>query len=221
MSYQPVVIIGAPRSGTNILRDVLSSHPDATTWPCDEINYMWRHGNRGHPSDELPADSASERVRTFVQRRFERVARTGGAYVVEKTCANSLRIPFIDAILPNARYAFIVRDGRDAVWGEAFPNVLGEAMACGVPCVTTDVGDSARIVGDTGRIVPPGDANALADAWQDLVSMGASERRRLGREARRRVRMRFSLEAIGSQYEALYESLVRDEASQLTVVDGS
>ena len=42
---QPVVIIGAARSGTNMLRDVLVKLPGVGTWPCDEINYIWRHGN--------------------------------------------------------------------------------------------------------------------------------------------------------------------------------
>ena len=110
----PVIIIGAPRSGTNILRDVLTTVPGYTTWPCDEINLMWRHGHRAYGSDEFPADFASPAATTFVGKYFGRIAKKGnGATVVEKTCANSLRVGYVDRVVPNARYLFITRDGMD------------------------------------------------------------------------------------------------------------
>ena len=92
-------------------------------------------------------------------------------------------------------------------WGEAFPNVVGEAMACGVPCVVTDVGDCARIVGDTGRVVPPGDPDALAGALRELRAKGAAERERLGAAARERVRVHHGLEAVVAAYADLYGAL--------------
>ena len=92
-------------------------------------------------------------------------------------------------------------------YGEAFPNVLGEAMACGVPCVVTDVGDSAYIVGDTGRVVAPGDMIGLAAAWAQLLAMPDTERRALGQRARARVAEHFEIGAVVKQYEAFYEEL--------------
>jgi len=110
-----VVIIGAPRSGTNMLRDILCSLPKINTWPCDEINYIWRHGNVRFPSDEIPAERAKESIRDYIRGQFEWVSRTYDAnIVVEKTCANCLRVPFVERILPEARYIYIYRDGLDA-----------------------------------------------------------------------------------------------------------
>lgn len=109
-----IVIVGAPRSGTNMLRDVLTSVPGITTWPCDEINPIWRHGNRDLPSDELTPDLARPEVTSYIRRRFDRVRRPDAPYVVEKTCANSLRMGFVRAVLPDARYVLITRDGIDA-----------------------------------------------------------------------------------------------------------
>lgn len=116
MSYQKLIIIGAPRSGTNMLRDILCSFEGVATWPCDEINYIWRHGNVHYPSDEIPPHNATQPIATYIQEQFDWVIRRYKAHtVVEKTCANSLRVPFVDHVLPDAKYCFIRRNGLDAV----------------------------------------------------------------------------------------------------------
>lgn len=94
-------------------------------------------------------------------------------------------------------------------YGEAFPLVVGEAMSCEVPCVVTDVGDSGWIVGNTGRIVPPRNSQALAAAWQDLAELAPQERELLGKMARKRVIEKFSIELIVDRYEEVYESLAQ------------
>jgi len=91
--------------------------------------------------------------------------------------------------------------------GEAFPNVVGEAMACAVPCAVTDVGDSSWIVGETGRVVPAGDMSGLAHAIHDLLKLPADERASLGAAARERVATLFEISAVVKQYEAFYETL--------------
>lgn len=90
---------------------------------------------------------------------------------------------------------------------EGFPNVIGEAMSCGVPCVVTDVGDSAWIVGDTGRVVPPRDPAAFAHALRELTGMPPDRRHALGKAARKRVIELFSLDHVVGQYEALYNEI--------------
>lgn len=90
---------------------------------------------------------------------------------------------------------------------EAFPNAVGEAMACGLPCVVTDVGDSADLVGDTGFVVPSGDPSALAAGLEALLKSSADERRRLGLKARERIELNYDIEQIADRYESLYMEL--------------
>src|ERR1700720_3296601 len=87
---------------------------------------------------------------------------------------------------------------------EAFPIVVGEAMACGPPCVVTDVGDSSLIVENTGMVVAPEDPHALAEAWRVLIGAGPAVRRRLGIAARDRVQRHFALPAIAERYQKIY-----------------
>ena len=91
---------------------------------------------------------------------------------------------------------------------ESFPNVIGEAMSCGIPCVVTDVSDLMWIVGETGRVVQPRNAPALASAMQELIDLGAAGREQLGKSARERVLKHFPLKEIDSLYEALYEDVM-------------
>jgi glycosyltransferase involved in cell wall biosynthesis len=99
-------------------------------------------------------------------------------------------------------------------YGESFPNVIGEAMACEVSCVVTEVGDAVWIVGDTGRVVAPRNSRALADAWQELIDLGVAGRTALGRAARSRVMERFTLESVAARYDALYETVLARETPE-------
>ncbi len=115
--FTPIIILGAGRSGTNVLRDVLTGLPDFATWPCDEIQPIWRHGNLRWPDDEFSSDMARPAIVRFVRNAFRKQWRRLGRpkFLVEKTCANTLRVPFIDAIFPGAKYIQILRHGADVV----------------------------------------------------------------------------------------------------------
>lgn len=95
-----------------------------------------------------------------------------------------------------------------ACFGEGFPNVVSEAMACGVPCVVTDIGDSARIVGETGRVVKAGEPMEIAGACLEFANGGLDLISRLGDEARRRIQRKFSLPLMVTRYQDLYISTV-------------
>jgi glycosyltransferase involved in cell wall biosynthesis len=92
-------------------------------------------------------------------------------------------------------------------FGEGFSNVVGEAMASGVPCVVTNVGDSAEIVGDGGLVVPPGDSDAFARACVKMLLMPAEDRSRIGLNSTKRIRENFERQIVHEQYAALYQRL--------------
>lgn len=98
---------------------------------------------------------------------------------------------------------------------EGFPNALCEAMACGLPCVTTDVGDAGAIVGDTGFVVPRRNPQALADAWERTLRLSPAQRTALGQRARRRIEQYYSLDAMISQTVALYRELSASAAARV------
>lgn len=95
-----------------------------------------------------------------------------------------------------------------SAYGEGFSNTIAEAMSCGVPCVVTDVGDSARIVGDTGLVVPPKNPEAMAEAWHKILGMGKEKREAMGKKARLRIVENFEIAQAVNRFESIYEKLV-------------
>jgi len=111
--HQPVIIVGAARSGTNMLRDQLAQLPGFITWPCDEINYVWRHGHREFPTDEFTREMVTPKTSSYVRQQFQKLDLAGDNTIIEKTCATTLRCGFVHEIFPQARFVHIIRDGRD------------------------------------------------------------------------------------------------------------
>ena len=105
----------------------------------------------------------------------------------------------------NAAFDVAVSASR---YGEGFPNVIGEAMACGVPCVVTESGDGPFVVGETGRVVPPANEAALASAIGKLLALPEKEKAALGRAARERIVKNFEIGLVAEKYAAFYENLV-------------
>ena len=112
---KPIIIIGAPRSGTTMLTRIFGQHPGLAL--LIEPRLTWRHGNHGK-SDMLQPQDARPEVCRYIRRQFARTVRTkGGQRLVEKHPSNSLRMGFVDRIFPDCKFIHTIRDGRDAVLG--------------------------------------------------------------------------------------------------------
>jgi len=112
-SFQPVIIIGAARSGTKLVRDLIALHPAVERVPYD-VNYVWRLGNEIVPHDELSPEMLSPRLRQRIRRNFERYS-AGAPFLVEKTVSNCLRVHYVHAVFPEAHFIHLVREGHDVV----------------------------------------------------------------------------------------------------------
>lgn len=91
--------------------------------------------------------------------------------------------------------------------GEGFPNTIGEAMASGVPCVVTDVGESSNIVGNLGKVVLPNNSEMLAAAIIDVLSLEPQERHIWGEKCRERIARKYEIGNVSEEYRQIYDSL--------------
>ncbi len=95
-----------------------------------------------------------------------------------------------------------------SAYGEALPLVIAESMACGIPCAVTNIGDSALIIGNMGRVVPPGDPKALSLAWEELLTLPARDRHALGVRTRQKISLEYNINRVSELYLALYHSIL-------------
>jgi glycosyltransferase involved in cell wall biosynthesis len=91
---------------------------------------------------------------------------------------------------------------------EGFPNVVAEAMLQGTPCIVTDVGDAAEIVGGTGWVVPPNDVGALANIMLHVASLTSEQRQQLGAAARQRIIENYSIEKMIYRFESVWQQAI-------------
>jgi glycosyltransferase involved in cell wall biosynthesis len=100
-----------------------------------------------------------------------------------------------------------------SAWGEGFPNVVLEAAVAGLPCVVTDIGASAEIAGDGGRVVPPRDVPALTSAILDVAGLDPETRAAMGAAARAHAIEHYSLSSVVDRYSVLLEGLAAPDRS--------
>ncbi|HRX54360.1 MAG: sulfotransferase [Verrucomicrobiales bacterium] len=223
----PIVLLGAPRSGTTLLGKLFAAHPDVAYW--EEPRPIWTQGNSWRSDDRLDASHLTEGIAQQIDGVFGRfVLRSGRTRFAEKTPSNLLRIPFIYALYPDVRFIHLVRDPRSVVasmrgmlakspdarrvLSRVWETPLGGwpaqiALAFRGMVEPLWRGGRKRFWGPR----PPGwqswiglpEEIRLAKQWNGLVETGVTELGRLPKETSMVIR---------------YEDLVRDPASSLDLL---
>ena len=193
-----------PRDGEKAaLRTRLGLRPNATTvglvaryHPMKDVETFLRAASlfrRNHANSQFVLSGEGfTRDNSILAAMIEALDLSGHVSLLGSRSDIDLIYPTLDAL------------ALCSIYGEGFPNVLCEAMACSVPCVATDVGDSAQIIGDCGLIVPMRNPEALAQGWEALIKRGLGV---VGELARSRITAHFSLDGMCAQYQSLYRSL--------------
>ena len=216
--------------GYGVAFDVVPNGLDVTAWaPRPELrshlrgtlgfaayDFVFAHAARNDPQkDHIRLALAFNRIHAV--RPHARLLLCGQGLMAGDTYFESL--PFTSSARAAVK-ALGPRDDLPQLWqaadsfvlssayGEAFPNVVAEAMATGLTCIATDVGDSAEIIGNTGQVVPPSNEQELAKAMQSLLDMPANERLHLSRAARLRVEENFTLERMAEGFRQAWDKAI-------------
>lgn len=157
MQHAPVIIIAAARSGTKMLRHVLSASQEIVGYPYD-ANYIWKYGNYKIKHDEIAPESIDEKQKDRIRNFFLRLCDTSGRpRLLEKSVPNSLRIPFVRSVFPNCKIVHLYRNGLD---------VAGDARLC-----WQDSASSERIQSKKDRLRKLKEF-PLSMAWPYLLEYG-------------------------------------------------
>jgi len=118
-----VFIIGPARSGTKMLRDLLASHQDIGKIPFD-INFVWKYNFKHVTHDALKVDQINTKSSEFAKKYIGKRLK-GNKFIVEKTVSNTLRVNYLKNLFPEAKFIYLIRDGRDVIesvnrqWGKS------------------------------------------------------------------------------------------------------
>jgi hypothetical protein len=105
----PIILFGNTRSGTSMVQDVMSAHPDIAGWY--EPSELWLYGDPARPHDEFDERDATDKVKRYIRNQFLKYQKmNGNCVVLEKTPKNILKIPYVHAIFPEATYLYMVRN---------------------------------------------------------------------------------------------------------------
>lgn len=109
---QPIIILGAARSGTTLIGSIFKEHPDVAYW--EEPNFIWKYKTAFLGHDMIPSKFATSKRKEYIEYNFDKFLKNSNKSVfVEKTPANTYRIGYVHKIFPDAKFIHIIRDGRE------------------------------------------------------------------------------------------------------------